>query len=519
MTESRSAWSMATPMLLFSCFCLLTGDMLFGYDTGSFGGILGNPGFVNQFGEYNPEKETYAIDSLHTSLLSSLAFIGKFIGCFSAGPAIERFGHRIVFQALSIISVIGVIIEITAADNAPGTGRLPQFIVGRIIVYISIGLVEVNVTTYQSEIVPASFRGLVVVSLQLFLVAGGLVASGVNKAFETRADGVGWKTVTGIQFIFPVLIMVCTLFIPHSPRWLLSKDRDADALASLRRLRPKEDAVNGNCEAELQEIRDSLHEEVHKASWADLFRGSNLRRTLIVIACYFFQQATGQAFVSTYQTRFYQQNGFAEHAYTYPLISSVFGVVAVLMAMYFIDKLGRRYTFFISYIFQALWMYVLAGLGAQSNPSTTTRNTIVAAFMLYQLFYNAGGASIPYLIGAEVPNAAVREKTQSLGAAWNVVWAFVTNFVIPYMMADIHFGVGWVFGSVSVVALLWTFFFLPETKGRTLEQLDAVFGVPYNPFRRAEVYYTNNERGGQILKRDPLADPGSKMSEPGVRAV
>jgi Na+/melibiose symporter-like transporter len=78
----------------------------------------------------------------------------------------------------------------------------------------------------------------------------------------------------------------------------------------------------------------------------------------------------------------------------------------------------------------------------------------------------AGGASIPYLIGAEVPNAAVREKTQSLGAAWNVVWAFVTNFVIPYMMADIHFGVGWVFGSVSVVALLWTFFFLPETKVR-----------------------------------------------------
>ncbi|KAL2795192.1 general substrate transporter [Aspergillus keveii] len=519
MANQRSAWSMATPMLLFSCFCLLTGDMLFGYDTGSFGGILGNPGFINQFGTYNPETQKYAIDSLHTSLLSSLAFIGKFLGCFFAGPAIERFGHRIVFQALSVISIIGVIIEITAADTAPGTGRFAQFIVGRIIVYISVGLVEVDVTTYQSEIVPASFRGLVVVSLQLFLVAGGLVASGVNKAFETRADGVGWKTVTGIQFIFPVLIFFCTLFIPHSPRWLLSKDRDEDALASLRRLRPNEDAVNGNCEAELREIREALHEEVHKASWVDLARGSNLRRTLIVIACYFFQQATGQAFVSTYQTRFYQQNGFAEHAYTYPLISSVFGVVAVLMAMYFVDKLGRRYTFFISYIFQALWMYVLAGLGGESNPSTATKNTIVAAFMLYQVFYNAGGASIPYLIGAEVPNAAVREKTQSLGAAWNVVWAFVTNFVIPYMMEDIHFGVGWVFGSVSVVALLWTFFFLPETKGQTLEELDAVFAVPYNPFRRADVYYSNNERRDETPKNAPWGDQVSKTSEPDVAAV
>ncbi|KAL3459666.1 general substrate transporter [Aspergillus heterothallicus] len=427
MANPRSAWSMATPMLLFSCFCLLTGDMLFGYDTGSFG-------------------------------------------------------------------------EITAADTEPGTGRLAQFIVGRIIVYISVGRGRRN-----SEIVPASFRGLVVVSLQLFLVAGSLVASGANKGFSTRADAVGWKTVTGIQLILPVLIMACIFFIPHSPRWLLSKDHDDDALASLRHLRPKEDAHNGNCEAELQEIRDSLHEEVHKASWMDLVRGSNLRRTLIVIACYFFQQATGQAFVSTYQTRFYQQNGFAEHAYTYPLISSVLGLAAVPMAMYF--------------IFQALWMYVLAGLGRESNPSTTTRNTIVAAFMLYQVFYNAGGASIPYLIGAEVPNAAVREKTQSLEAAWNVVWAFVTNFVLPYMMEDIHFGVEWDFGSVSIVALIWTFFFLPETKGRTLEELDAVFAVPYNPFRRANVYYTNNEIGDQVSKGTPWTDQGSKTSEPHVAAV
>ncbi|CAG7916762.1 unnamed protein product [Penicillium olsonii] len=347
--------------------------------------------------------------------------------------------------------------------------------------------------TYQSEIVPAAFRGLVVVSLQLFLVAGGLVASGANKAYETESSGVGWKTITGIQLIFPVLIIICTTFIPNSPRWLLSQDREDDAISSLNRLRPKEDASNGKCEVELVEIRESLHEVVHKAKWIELVRGSNLRRTLIVIVCYFFQQATGQAFVSTYQTKFYQQNGYAEHAYTYPLASSVLGIIAVAIAMCFIDKLGRRHTLFISYAFQALWMFVLAGLGGVSNPSTTSRNAIVAAFMLYQLFYNAGGASIPYLLGAEIPNSAVREKTQSIGTAWNVIWAFVTNFIIPYLMERIHFGVGWVFGSVSLVALLYTFFFLPETKGRTLEELDTVFSSAYNPFRTPGLGYTDSE--------------------------
>lgn len=167
-------------------------------------------------------------------------------------------------------------------------------------------------STYQSEIVPASFRGFVVVSLQLFLVAGGLIASGANKAYETEPDGIGWKTVTGIQLIFPVctyarllccllsisnnrtlsVIMICTVFIPNSPRWLLSKDRDEEAIASLRKLRPEEDRMNGICDEELREIREGLHEVVHKAAWIDLVKGNNLRRTTIVIVCYFFQQVS-----------------------------------------------------------------------------------------------------------------------------------------------------------------------------------------------------------------------------------
>ncbi|KIX07460.1 uncharacterized protein Z518_02113 [Rhinocladiella mackenziei CBS 650.93] len=486
MANPPSAWSTVTPLLLFSCFCLLVGDMLFGYDTASFGGVLANPGFVRQFGVYHENAQKYAIDSLHTSLLSSLAFIGKFLGCFVAGPAIEKFGHRAVFFALSVVSFIGIIIEIAAADTGVGTGRFAQFVVGRIIVYISVGLVEVDVTTYQSEIVPAPFRGLVVVSLQLFLNAGTVIATGVNKAFSTRTDALGWKAVTGIQFIFPVLIILFVWFIPSSPRWLLSKDRDEDAIAALRRLRPKGDDAD-------------VRSMYTKAPWLDLVRGNNLRRTMIVVVYYFFQQTTGQAFVSTYQTVFYKMNGYAAQAFTYPVINSCLSFLSVIPAMYLIDTLGRRYTLMTTFFFQSTWIYLLAGLGGMANKTSTTKNAIVAAFMLYSFSYNMGGASIPYLLGSEVPNAAVREKTQALGAAWNVVWAFVTNFVIPYMIDDIHFGVGWVFGSISVLAFVFTLFFLPETKGRALEEIDAVFAVAYNPFRAVDVRYSDAElRVGEL---------------------
>ncbi|CAK7199498.1 hypothetical protein SEUCBS139899_002178 [Sporothrix eucalyptigena] len=486
------ARSKTTPLLLFSCFCLLTGDVLFGYDTSSFGGILANPGFLARFAPYHLATKTYAFDSLHTSLISSLPFIGKFFGCLLAGPAIERFGHRMVFWALSVVSIVGIVIEITSASGS--TGRYAQFLVGRVIVYISVGLVEVDVTTYQAEIVPAPFRGLVVVSLQLFLNAGTVIATGINKAFSTNTSNVGWQTVTGLQFIFPLLIIIFTYFIPNSPRWLMAKDRDDEAVAALRRLRPQEDVDAGHCEAEIAAIKAALRERVYKAPWTDLVRGINLKRTLLVMVYYFFQQTTGQAFVSTYQTTFYKTNGFAMQAFTYPVINSCLSLLSVLPAMYLVDVFGRRPALLQSFFFQAFWMFLLAGLGSKSNRSESQNNTVVASFMLYAFFYNMGGASLPYLLGAEVPNAALREKTQSIGASWNVVWAFVTNFVIPYMINSIHFKVGWVFGGIACVALVFTYLFLPETKGRSLEEIDALFAVPFNPFRETTVIPTAEQR-------------------------
>jgi hypothetical protein len=88
------------------------------------------------------------------------------------------------------------------------------------------------------------------------------------------------------------VIIIVTFFIPTSPRWLLSKDRHEEALASLRHLRPNSDPTNGKCELEIQSIREVLKENVHKAPWSDLFSGGNLRRTVLVIVYYFFQQVS-----------------------------------------------------------------------------------------------------------------------------------------------------------------------------------------------------------------------------------
>lgn len=95
------------------------------------------------------------------------------------------------------------------------------------------------------------------------------------------------------------MIFLFTFFVPSSPRWLLSKDREEEAVASLRRLRPKSDSEDGSCEAEIQAIKEALQDHIHKAPWWDLVRGSNLRRTALVIVYYFFQQV-GAIFSTVY---------------------------------------------------------------------------------------------------------------------------------------------------------------------------------------------------------------------------
>lgn len=92
----------------------------------------------------------------------------------------------------------------------------------------------------------------------------------------------------------PLVIALFTFFIPSSPRWLLSKDREEDAVIALRRLRPKADSENGSCDAEIHEIREALHGHVRKAPWIDLVRGKNFRRTMLVMAQYFFQQVSSR---------------------------------------------------------------------------------------------------------------------------------------------------------------------------------------------------------------------------------
>lgn len=242
--------------------------------------------------------------------MNSLALLGKLLGTMICGPLIERLGHRTSMMITCVTQMIGVVIQTTSRS-------VPQFTVGRIVIYTAVGLVENVVPTYQAEISPAPLRGFFVGSIQLFLTFGSLIAGIVNNSMSKYTSDFGWIFATAIQALPAIIILAGLPFTPNSPRWLVSKDRLDEAGRVLKLLRTKQDVDNGVCELELAAMCGETRAVQHKDSWLTLLKGTNLRRTGIACTIMALQQLTGVTFSSSYGPTFYKQVGLGDKAFAY----------------------------------------------------------------------------------------------------------------------------------------------------------------------------------------------------------
>jgi sugar porter (SP) family MFS transporter len=362
------------------CFVTAMLNMLFGFDTTSFAGVQSIPAFEDQFGTPIGAGGSYELSSSRASFMSSVAFAGKFLGTLTAPLFLERLGHRHTIWILCVISYVGIIIECTSH-------KVAQFVVGRIIVYYSVGLAENTSTTYQSEIVPAALRGAVVGSIQLFIQFGQIMASGVNERFSTSTNPKAWIVPVAIQAVVPALLVFTPPFLPSGPRWLISKGQKEQAILTLEKVRPQADVAAGHCREEADAIEEVMNKK-EKGPWLDLFRGTNLRRTEIAVVVFVLQQFTGQGFVSQYSPRFYKTVGLGAHAFEYNIASATVAWVGVLIGMCLFDTVGRRRMLIVGAVMQGVFLFAMAGIGQIKNPSVSDGHALVACVMLFNFFFS-----------------------------------------------------------------------------------------------------------------------------------
>jgi hypothetical protein len=299
-----------------------------------------------------------------------------------------------------------------------------------------------------------------------------------------------------MQLLPPVIAIIGIWFTAESPRWLISKGREAEAIVALRKLRRKEYAGAGVLEAEVEAIADAVEQTKHvkEGGWVELFKGSMWRRTIYAIAMFFFYEAGGNQFYNSYGPTFFVSTGLGAKSFTYAVVCQTAGTTGALMTIFATDRVGRRPLCIFGSALLVIWVTLIGALGSKPDITTNTsaQNGVVASFVLLLWSTKIAYATHAFIVTAELGGVHMRKKSESLrinpqttlnavmmiGAATDVISSFAVAFSSPYILNVIGAKIGYIFTVISGAGLLFAIFLLPELRGRSLEEVDELFEKP-----------------------------------------
>lgn len=358
---------------------------------------------------------------------------------------------------------------------------------------------------YIAECSPAIIRGRLVgifeIMLQVALVFGFWVNYGVSKNISSNTDK-QWHIPVAIQFVPAGLLLISMpLFCPESPRWLVSTnrvERARKALSWVRNLPNDHEYIN----AELSEIQSSITHEIEisggKRSTLSIFKelaapGIRWRVTMGVLLM-LLQNLTGINAINYYSPTILKSIGYSGTSVGL-LATGVYGLVkmftTVVFMIFIVDRFGRRPALLVGAAGAMIAMFYLAGYSSLSGsfegtpPADGGSRAALAMIYIYAIFYGFSWNGIPWIFASEVLPNQVRTLGMMCAVCMQWLAQFMVVYSLPYMVNSITYGIFIFFGSCTVVAFLFAYFFVPETKGVALEDMDLLFGADAPLFARA----------------------------------
>jgi MFS transporter, SP family, galactose:H+ symporter len=426
-----------------------TGGLLFGFDTGVISGALL---FL---------KKDFALDALSQEYVVSAVLVGCVIGAATSGRLADALGRKKVIIITACVFAAGSLWASLAQS-------VPVLLLGRATIGLAIGVASFTVPLYISEISPPNYRGALVSLNQLLITIGIVVSYFVDDLFAETANT--WRNMFLVGVVPAVILGVGMLFLPETPRWLMSKGRRETAVGVLTRLMG---ARAANVEADA--IKESMAGE-GGGTFAELFSDWMRPALFLGVGIMFVQQATGINTVIYYAPTIFQMAGFTSDTAAISATVGV-GLVNVLMTIVsirLIDKLGRKPLLSIGLIGMSASLFLL-GLAflLEESVGGALKWITVAALVGYIASFAISLGPIAWLLISEIYPLKVRGLAMSVATLSN--WGF--NFLIALTFLSIieSFGKAGAFWLYAVIGLGgWFFckFFVPETKGTTLEDIE-----------------------------------------------
>ncbi|KAJ5987862.1 hypothetical protein N7481_003072 [Penicillium waksmanii] len=486
------------PFVLLCAACSTLGGLLFGYDQGVVSIIL----VMDQFLETFPRIDSSS-GAFWKGLLTAMIELGALIGALNQGWIADKISRRYSIIVAVIIFTIGSVLQTAAIDY-------PMLTVARLIGGVGIGMLSMVAPLYISEISPPECRGTLLVMEEWCIVLGIVIAYWITYGTRYMIGEWSWRLPFLLQMIPGFVLVAGVIFLPFSPRWLASKGRNEEALNSLAKLRnlPATDRrirqeyldilsevkfhqrMNAEKHPNLQSgsSKDSFLLEL--ASWADCFKKGCWRRTHVGVMLSFFQQFVGINALIYYAPTLFGTFGFDTNMQL--IMSGVLNVlqlVGVTTSIWTMDTLGRRKLLMYGAVMMAISHIIIAamvGIYSDDWPNHKTQGWVSAAFLLiYMISFGASWGPVPWALPSEIFPSSLRAKGVALSTCSNWFNNFIIGLITPPLVQDTGYGAYVFFAVFCILAGIWTYFFVPETMGRTLEQMDHVFKDNSNEAERA----------------------------------
>ncbi|KXG46091.1 Major facilitator superfamily domain, general substrate transporter [Penicillium griseofulvum] len=541
--KSSFALVLENPFLCGVASFSTLGGLLFGYDQGVISGVI----TMESFGARYPR--VFAESGFKGWFVSTL-LIAAWAGSLINGPIADRFGRKMSINLAVVVFVIGSILQCAAMN-------VPMLFAGRAIAGLAVGQLTMVVPLYISEVSIPDIRGGLVVLQQLSVTIGILISYwidyGTNYIGGTRcapdipysggtsskpvfdpyhdvpAGGctgqseVSWRLPLALQIVPAVILGVGMLFFPDSPRWLLMKERDDDSLHALSRLR-RQDRDSPVLLNEYLEIKASIMLEnsfakdnfpnlsgfkLHIAQYMSfLTNWSRFRRLAIGCIVMFFQQFMGCNAMIYYAPTIFAQLGLDGNTSSL-LATGVYGIVnclSTLPALIFIDKVGRRPLLMAGAAGTCISLVIVGGILGGFGSSLVSNKAAgwvgIAFIYIYDINFSYSFAPIGWVLPSEIFNLSIRSKAISITTSATWMCNFIIGLVTPDMLESITYGTYIFFAAFCLLAFAFTFFCIPETRGKTLEDMDLIFGDTAAHEEKIRIKHIEAELRGTPFEED-----------------
>ncbi|XP_058781951.1 sugar transport protein 5-like [Vicia villosa] len=466
--------------IFISCIVVASSGILFGYDLGVSGGVTTMVPFLQKFFPdilkkvAGTEANLYCVyDSQVLTLFTSSLYLAGLVSSLAASKVSAAFGRR------NTIFFGGILFLAGGAING-GAANIVMLILGRVLLGFGVGFTNQAAPLYLSEIAPPKWRGIIGTSFQLFLGIGVVAASCINYAASTHTWG--WRLSLGLA-VFPAAIMtIGALLITDTPSSLVERGKIEQARKALRKVR----GSSIDIELELEELVKSTEvaKSVKQEPFKTIFKRKYRPQLVMAFAIPIFQQLSGINIVAFYSPNLFHSVGLGhEGALLSAIILGVVNLISIFISASVIDRFGRRFLFitggimmFVCLIAVSILLAVVTGVNGTTG--VTKGHAILVLVLL--CFYSAGfgwsWGPLTWLIPSEIFPVNIRNTGQSIAIGVQFILTFVLSQTFLSMLCHFKFGAFVFYAFWVAVMTLFIIFFLPETKGISLESMYTIWG-------------------------------------------